>query len=147
MIRYSRLIDSGQIEQGNFSTEQVADRLKIAHRDLKASAKMLESVHEWAYTIAYNAMLQAGRALMFAEGFRAKGDGQHFTTVQFLRDTFGPEEKDFLDVMDRMRRKRNRSVYDTVGAISAKEAQEALQAAKEFVARIEKELDDRKQGS
>lgn len=88
MTRYSKLLDSGRVEQGRFSAEQVADRLKIAHRDLEASAKMLESVHEWAYTIAYNAMLQAGRALMFAEGFRAKGEGQHFTTVLFLREGF-----------------------------------------------------------
>ncbi len=63
MTRYSKLLDKRQIEQGTFSWEQVEDRIKIARRDLEASAEMLESVHEWAYAIAYNAMLQAGQAV------------------------------------------------------------------------------------
>jgi hypothetical protein len=79
MTRYSKLLDSGQIEQGRFSIEQVADRLNIARRDLEAAAHMLGPAHEWAYAIAYNAMLQAGRALMFAEGLAKEEAGSRAT--------------------------------------------------------------------
>ena len=141
MTRYSKLLDKRQIEQETFSREQVGDRLKIARRDLVASAEMLGSAHEWAYAIAYNAMLQSGRAFMFNEGFRAKGEGHHLIVIQFLRAGLGPEWEDVLDVMDRMRRKRNRSLYDTTGAISIKEAGEAVETAKDFVTRIDQMLE------
>lgn len=136
MTHYSKLLEKGQIEKGTFSREQVEDCLRIARRDLTASAEMLGSVHEWAYAIAYNAMLQAGRAFMFHEGYRAKGEGHHLIVIQFLREGLGPEWKDVLDIMDRMRRKRNRSMYDAAGTISVKEATEAVETARDFVARI-----------
>jgi len=140
MTRYSKLLDKRQIEQGTFSRDQVEDRLKIARRDLEASTEMLGSVHEWAYAIAYNAMLQAGRAFMFHKGYRAKGEGHHLIVIQFLRAGLGLEWEDVLDVMDRMRRKRNRSLYDTTGAISIKEAGEAVETAEDFVKRIDQML-------
>ncbi|MFV2082771.1 MAG: HEPN domain-containing protein [bacterium] len=136
MIRYSELLDKGLTEPGRFSREQVEGLLKIAQRDLATSEKVLESAHEWAYAIAYNAMLQAGRAFMFQEGYRSRGEGHHLTVIKFLRAGLDPEFASTINVMDRMRRKRNRSMYDTSGAISLKEAGEAVVTARDFVGRI-----------
>lgn len=41
----------------------------------------------------YNAMLQAGRALMFSKGYRPKGKYQH-AVVEFVRSTFSEEFAD-----------------------------------------------------
>ena len=57
--------------------------LALAHRDIATSRLLLASDHDWAYTIAYNAILQAGRALMFAHGYRPDGANQHISVVKF----------------------------------------------------------------
>jgi hypothetical protein len=44
--------------------QRVRDALDLAVRDLKVARSMLATDNDWAYTIAYNAVLQAGRALM-----------------------------------------------------------------------------------
>ncbi len=136
MTRYSELLDKGLIEPGHFSREQVEDLLKIAQRDLATSGEVIESAHEWAYAIAYNAMLQAGRAFMFEEGYRSRGEGHHLTVIKFLRAGLDPELASTISVMDRIRRKRNRSMYDTVGSISLKETGEAVETARDFVGNI-----------
>lgn len=136
MISYSELLDKGLIEPGRFSREQVEDLLKVAQRDLVTSGEVLESAREWAYAIAYNAMLQGGRAFMFQKGYRTRGEGHHLTVIKFLRAGLDPEFENTINVMDRMRRKRNRSMYDTTGAISLKEAGEAVETAHDFVDRV-----------
>ncbi|MFC1543791.1 HEPN domain-containing protein [Gemmatimonadota bacterium] len=65
MTDYSNLLEEGRIKRGTFSGKQVEDCLEIADRDLKAARENLESNPEWAYLMAYNAMQQAGRALIF----------------------------------------------------------------------------------
>jgi hypothetical protein len=77
---------------------------------------------EWAFNIAYNAMHQAGRAILFHQGFRAVGEGHHATLIRFLEIALGSASDDMLAVMDRMRRKRNRATYDMVGTIGVDEA-------------------------
>ena len=45
--------------------------LKIASRDLNAAKHLLaEENYDWTLSIACNAMLQAGRALMFSKVFK-----------------------------------------------------------------------------
>jgi hypothetical protein len=39
---------------------------------------------EWAWNIAYNAILSAGRTLMFSKGYRPMVDGRHITVWEFL---------------------------------------------------------------
>lgn len=89
---------------------------------------------DWAYTIAYNAILQAGRALMFSKGYRPDGSHQHIAVVKFA--ALFLEENDAI-IFDRMRRKRNSSVYDTAGSVSETEADSAVRHAELLVGRIE----------
>jgi len=55
----------------------------MAKRDLSTANRNLEEAPDWAYSIAYNAILQAGRALMFFGGYRPRGGEQHATVVEF----------------------------------------------------------------
>ncbi len=83
--------------------------------------------------IAYNATLQAGRALMFARGYRPDGANQHISVVKFAGLFL---DEDDLLIFDRMRRKRHSSVYDTVCIISVAEAGFAVSAAEVLVQKI-----------
>jgi len=85
-------------------------------------------------------MLQAARALMLSRGYRATGERQHSTTIQFAQLTLTDDVQPTLELFDRMRRKRNRVVYDTTGLISYSEAQKAIETAEIFVDDVSKFL-------
>lgn len=136
-MNYSRLLADRRIRREPAVTAQVGDQLAAARRDLE-TARRIGSHEEWAYNIAYNAMLLAGRAVMFSEGYRpATGEGGHVAVVEFLRIRLGSSFSPILDLMDRMRRQRHRITYDAVGTVSATQIAEALKTAEDFVARME----------
>lgn len=114
--------------------KKVDDALAHARRDLSTATTILANDQDWAYTIAYNAVLQAGRALMFSKGYRPDGANQHVAVVRFAELFL--ETNDAI-TFDRMRRKRNSSVYDTAGTITESEAEFALEQAEILVRKIE----------
>ena len=132
-MNYSKLIKNNQIKKGKFTRKQVKDCLNIAIRDIDTAKKVIKINNDWGYNIAYNAMLQAARALMFFKGYRAIGEGQHKTAIQFAEITLGKEFSLILDFLDRMRRRRNKTIYDVAGLISKKEARESIKLAEIFV--------------
>ena len=107
--------------------------MALARRDIDTARTLLSTDCDWAYNIAYNAVLQAGRALMFAKGYRPDSANQHISVVKFAGLFLG--EGDVL-IFDRMRRKRHSSVYDAVGVISAAEAEFAVSAAEALVQKV-----------
>jgi len=128
------LVREGLIKKLPVDRKKVTDAIALAHRDVTTSRLLLATDRDWAYTIAYNAILQAGRALMFAHGYRPDGANQHISVVKFAQLYL--EEKDAV-VFDRMRRKRHSSVYDTAGAISESEAEFAVVQAELLIRIIE----------
>jgi uncharacterized protein (UPF0332 family) len=109
--------------------------LKIASRDLNAAKHLLaEENYDWTLSIAYNAMLQAGRALMFLKGYRPSTQFGHIAVVKYLRAAFRDQLTErIVDIFDQMRKKRHRAVYEAVDIVSRNEAQNAMKWAKEFV--------------
>ncbi|WP_292410180.1 MULTISPECIES: HEPN domain-containing protein [unclassified Methanoculleus] len=114
--------------------KKVDDAMALARRDIETARILLPIDCDWAYTIAYNAALQAGRALMFAKGYRPDGANQHISVVKFAGLFI--DEDDAL-VFDRMRRKRHSSVYDAAGTISGAEAEFAVNSAVALIQKVE----------
>src|SRR4030043_2406446 len=100
-----RLESQGLIEKVKYDGKQVQANLLRARRDLLTSRATLKIDEEWAYAIAYHAMLRAGRALMFTSGYRPRGKDQHKTVVEFCAEILG---KDFQDLTGRFNRMRAR---------------------------------------
>jgi uncharacterized protein (UPF0332 family) len=113
----------GLIKRLPYDRKKVNDAIALAHRDLMTSRTILNTDRDWAYTIAYNAILQAGRALMFSKGYRPDGANQHISVVKFAELFL---DKQDAIIFDRMRRKRHSSVYDMAGSISETEAESAV---------------------
>jgi uncharacterized protein (UPF0332 family) len=113
--------------------KKINDALALAERDLATARSLLLTDKDWSYSIACNAVLQAGRALMFSHGYRPDGANQHVAVVKFAGLYLGTDE---VTTFDRMRRKRNSSVYDTAGAVSEAEAEFAVRSAETLVPRI-----------
>lgn len=133
------LMQGGYIKKLPISKSKVEDALSLAKRDITTAKSILDENSDWSFSIAYNAMLQSIRALMFSKGYRPTGANQHITVVRFA-ELFLDEE--IVIIFDRMRRKRHSTVYDTAGTISKREAENAVDAAKKLVQDIEEMIGD-----
>jgi uncharacterized protein (UPF0332 family) len=137
---YKELLAKNLIKPFKAKDQQIKKQMELASRDLKVAKAVLGVNNDWTYNIAYNAILQAIRALMYAEGFRPTGEGQHKTAIIFAELALGEKFEDEVHFFDKMRIKRNLAVYDTAGLVSEGEAKQSLTFAKKFVDRIEEVL-------
>lgn len=120
--------------------ENVKSSLELARRDLETAKRTFETDHDWAFSIAYNSVLQAARALMFYKGYRPAGDRQHLSVAKFTESVLGDKYMQEIAAFDRLRRKRHIAVYDRVGTISEQEARFAIETAEKFLKTIEGEI-------
>ena len=132
----SRLEALGLIEKAEFSAGQIESNLSRARRDLATAKANLKIDEEWAYTIAYHAMLRAGRAFMFASGYRPRGKDQHKTVVEFCSENLGKDFQHLIARFNRMRVKRHDFIYDPERPIPKTEAVKSLESAERFVQEI-----------
>jgi len=135
-MAYDRLVKSNRIRVHQASETEIKQLLQLASRDLSTAKRNLEEAPDWAYSIAYNSILQAGRALMFFDGYRPRGSEQHATVVEFVEERLGTAYTNQVRLFDQMRRKRNRVIYEIAGLVSKKEAEQAIAFAKGFVEKI-----------
>ncbi len=129
----------GAIKRLPRDMKKIEDSLNLAKRDVNVARSVLEENCDWAFSIAYNAMLQAVRALMFSKGYRPIGSNQHISVVRFA-ELFLREED--VIILDRMRRKRHITIYDTAGTISEIEAENIVIRAEKLVQEIIKMIRD-----
>ncbi len=129
------LLRDKKIEKVATSEKAVGDSLRLARRDMESARRNFsDGDYDWSLAIAYNAMLQAGKALMLFKGYRATGQYRHVAVVEFAHEAFGQELTDrLIDIFNRLRKKRHRAVYDEVGVVSREEAENAIRWAEEFV--------------
>ena len=125
----------GYIKRLPASKRKVEDALNLAKRDIKTARSILEQDRDWSFSIAYNAMLQTIRALMFSKGYRPSGSNQHISVVRFAEVLLDEET---VIMFDRMRRKRHSTIYDTAGTISKTEAESAVDTAERLIQKIER---------
>ena len=131
----SELLRSGLIEKFESDEDQIRNEAEIARSDL-ASAKEILRIGDWkwAYNAAYNAMLQAGRGLMFSKGYRPRGQEHHVAVVSFVQAVYASNfPPDVLETFERARRRRSDATYDRPGTISESQARTVVEKAEIFV--------------
>jgi len=130
-MNFERLLEqdkAGKVEKKEFDDS-------LAERDLSSAEHSLESGdYDWALSIAYNAVLQAGRALMFNLGYRPKGKDQHRTVFEFLE--ICSIDQELTDYFNSIRKIRHAAVYDTADSVSGQTAKETIEQARSFVQKI-----------
>lgn len=117
-MMYERLLRTGRIQPYTAKPTEINQLLQVASRDLATAQKNLDDAPDWAYTIVYNAVLQASRALMLKSGFRPRGGEQHAAVVEFIEERLGPAFEKQIRLFDQIRRKRHRVIYETAGLVS-----------------------------
>jgi uncharacterized protein (UPF0332 family) len=139
-MEYDELLNSRQIRKEKVSPAEVEHALDRAERDLKTARTLIEQDRDWGFAVAYDAVLQASRAYMFAQGFRPASNESHKNTFAFMRLAMGRDYEELMAYFDRMRNKRHQAIYETAGLITETEARNILEKAESFVAVIREEL-------
>jgi uncharacterized protein (UPF0332 family) len=132
------LLKNKMIESIETDDKLVKKSVNSASRDLKTAKVVLENEnYDWSLAIAYNAMLQAGRALMFSRGYRPVGEYKHVAVVEFVHSEFGKEiTNNMVDIFNRLRKKRHKVIYEEVDIVTPSEAENAIKFAEEFVNKV-----------
>lgn len=134
-VSLSELLRKGLIEKFQSDEGQIRNEVEIAKSDLSSAKKML-GIEEWgwAHNAAYNAMLQAGRALMFSKGYRPRSEEHHTAVISFVQAVYSTKfQSEVLQAFERARRRRNESLYDFAGSISETQGRNLVQHADAFV--------------
>jgi uncharacterized protein (UPF0332 family) len=135
-----KLIEDGSIHPFKATPQEISRSMEIAHRDLIQAERILAESLDWAFSIAYNAVLQACRAYMFFRGYRAASSESHKATLAFMQVSVDTKLKESIDYFDRVRKKRHRVVYDEVGLVSEKEAQQLIFKAQKFITWVDSQV-------
>lgn len=135
------LLDKRKIHRLRASPEEIGRLLELAGRDIRMAKVTMAEDWDWAFSIAYNAVLQSARAFMYSKGFRPAAEQGHKNTFAFLRAALGEELASSIGYFDRMRKKRNQAIYDVAGLITEKEAKAILTHAVIFVDEIRRQIE------
>jgi uncharacterized protein (UPF0332 family) len=127
------LLRERRIYRQDSAPADVRAALERATKDLASAEHILGVDHGWAFSIAYNAVLHAARAVMLSHGFRPASHESHKNTFAFLRAIAEGERRTWIDYFDRMRVKRHEAVYETTERITRTEAEALIDQARGFI--------------
>jgi len=121
---------NGWLRSHKTSQQEIHDLLRIVDRDMEDARRDLSA--DWRFGIAYNAALKLCTVLLYASGYRAERNLQHYRTMQALPLILGDDKKGDAAYLDACRIKRNQAEYDRVGVVSYSEAEELVKFVEEL---------------
>lgn len=123
---------------------------KTAERLLKAAGSAIVAAkdnakmghNDVALSLAYHSMLNSGRALMAAKGYRTFSENHHKTTVSFCAAMLPHQGSQLVILFNRYRVRRHDIVYGEIeeGSVGDTEAQTAISKAEEFLALVKTKI-------
>jgi uncharacterized protein (UPF0332 family) len=136
MIDFGYYLRNGMIKQQRIDFNQITKQIVRAGKDLDTFSLVLEKDPEWAATIAYHAILRAGRALLFSYGYLPADGQQHKTVVEITGKILGAQFDLVVLQFERLRKKRNVFFYDSIDTGNLAEARKAAEVAKQLISAI-----------
>jgi uncharacterized protein (UPF0332 family) len=135
-MAYEELRERGLVEESRPDFRQVVTLLTRAMKDLSTAKANVSIDKEWAYTIAYQGMLRAAKAVVTAEGWRPRGRDQARTVIMLVGELLGEEGRSLVNGFDRMRRKRQDFMEEPQTPIPRYEVEGALKDAQTLIERL-----------
>ena len=130
---WKKLLNENKIQGKSVSGAEVKAVFAKAQKTLRSAEHLLGEDEESAYQLAYEAMLIAGRALMFFCGVKPRSVGAHKITVEFCEVFLGENYRLFIEKLDSARKKRHYLMYGIGQIISLTEAGNLIETAKTFL--------------
>ena len=144
MKTIKEFIDKGLIKKDDsIDSFQVLSVIKKSRRSIKSAKLLVEDDQENSYQLAYEAMLQAGRALVFSFGFRPRAAGSRKIVVDFSKKVLGKEIATTVFKFNKMRKTRHYLVYGTGLYISEVDSRNAILFATKFLKHVIRFIKDR----
>jgi len=136
-MNYQEFIKKGLLKEEKIGFDQINKVIERAYRNLKSAKTLIkDGDEEGGFRFAYEAMLLAGRTLIFSYGLRPRVVGSHKIVVDFTEKILGNEYKVLAQKFDKMRKKRNYLIYGTGLTASKTEAENAIKTAEKFIEKI-----------
>jgi len=135
-MAYEELRERGLVEEIRPDFRQISALLARGLKDLSTARANVSIDKEWAYTIAYQAILRAAKAMVMAEGWRPRGRDQARTIVLLVGEILGDEARSLVNGFDRMRRKRQDFMEEPETPIPRYEVEAALKDAQALIEKI-----------
>ena len=135
-MNYEQFVRDNLAKKVKPNQVQIKHQLERAVQDLVTAQANLKIDATWALTIAYHAMIRAGRALMYAEGYLPTTNQTHKTIIEFIRIRLGDDFHELVAKFNRLRRRRHHFIYDSENHVNMEEAQSALETARKLIDKI-----------
>lgn len=134
-MSFDELLRERAIEPVTVESGELTELLRLARRDIRTARSLVFTDLDWAFVIAYNALLQSSVAYMASLGYRPRASAKHFNTFRFMALAL-PEEAEMIGRLQRLRKKRNTTVYEHVGLVGESEAKSVIEFAERYCSRI-----------
>ena len=142
MQEFKSYISKGLLKKRRHNFKQIKQQIARAVKDLDTFKTVVNDDPEWAAAIAYQAMLRAGRALLYAYGYLPADGQQHKTVVEVTGMILGQDFYGIVKQFDKLRRKRNVFFYDSLDTSNVAEAKKAGRAAIQLIKVIGEKISD-----
>jgi uncharacterized protein (UPF0332 family) len=137
-------IDKSLIKKDDhFDSSQIRSVLEKSQRSIKSARLLIDDDRDNSYQLAYEAMLLAGRALVFSFGFRPRAAGSHRIVVDFSKKVLGKETATLVFKFNKMRKKRHYLIYGSGFSISEVDSRNAISSAAKFLKDVENFINDK----
>jgi uncharacterized protein (UPF0332 family) len=135
-MNYEKLLKDKLIKRQKPNFTQIINQLNRSLKDLKTAEANLDIDLTWSLTIAYHAMIRAGRALIYSNGYLPTIKNTHKTIVRVTNLILGHDYDGLISKFNRLRRKRHQFIYDSKNHITYTEARSSLNTAKKLIEKI-----------
>lgn len=113
---------NGWLRPHSTSAQEIGNLLAVVDRDLADAAADISA--DGRFGIAYSASLRLCTVLLYASGYRAEKNLQHYRTIQALPLILGPSRTQDAEYLETCRRRRNKLEYDAIGGATVGDADE-----------------------
>lgn len=134
--RLDELVKAGKLRPQTAEAPYLNDLLEAARRNFEAGRLLQGRVHEAAFKLYYDGLLQVSRAVLLLAGLRPDDGEQHKTTFLAAGLILGAEFDDLINRIQRFRIKRNSCIYEPTGVIGESEAEEIHRTTRSFWAKV-----------
>ena len=140
MISFDECIKQGLLRKVPPSKRQAEEQLKKAKVLLDESKKAIEAnLPNAAMMSAYTAALNAGRAVLFRDGYREKS---HACVARYLEAKYAKQiGTSRISLLDEYRDRRHKTLYSGEYYPTLEEAKRVVSFAEEFIAKVGKLLE------
>ncbi len=138
-MKVEMLLEKGLLLKSKSNEQEVEGSMAIAERFLqKAKGNQKIEYFDVAFSLAYQSMFHAARALLFKKNFKERS---HAALIIALKELYSKELQvmEILEIMDSYRRTRHGIQYSGIGC-AKEDAEDAIKETEKFIEAADKIL-------